>query len=157
METSVSYIPIPPEMGRPLKFTPSALWKKFLEFVEWCRAHPESSGEAVKPRLLSISNFLIYIGGTYRWWGELDGSKRDFSEVKTRIREICESHQFDMACYGFYKENIISRALGLAEKSENKHEVSASEDTVRKVEAALLKLSDKEFDSVLSIVNKEDK
>ena len=160
-------------LGRPLKYNPANLEKKFVEYIEWCEANPvpvaaekTSSSEfgprttsevVLKPRVISVTGFLIFLGESWCWWEQLDGSKTDFSKVKSRIHEYCKDFQVGMAYCGVYKENIVARNLGLAEKSENKHEVSASEDTVRKVEAALLKLSDKEFDSVLSIVNKEDK
>lgn len=136
MENENLYPPVRfPKMGRPLKFTPSQLQEKFVEYVQWCRDNPIVLGTRVentsvdgtpygsltreeKPRLVSIGGFLVYIGATRRWWGELDDSKVDYSGVKDLIREFCESYQKEMAAAGIFNGNIISRLLGLAEKKQ---------------------------------------
>lgn len=123
------------ELGRPLKYSPKQLAVKFAEYVEWCKNNPivigtKTENTAVdgtpygsrtyeeKPRLVSIGGFLVYIGATRSWWGELDRSKQDFSAVKNLIREFCESYQKEMASAGIFNGNIISRLLGLADKQQ---------------------------------------
>jgi hypothetical protein len=141
MAKSNIYPPVKfPVMGRPLKYTPDELEKKFVDYVEWCRKNPIVTGSSVtntsvdgrsygsatqeeKPRLVSIGGFLIHIGATRRWWRELDDSKMDFSPVKDLIREFCEQYQKEMAAAGIFNGNIISRLLGLADKHEVEAEV----------------------------------
>lgn len=128
----------PVRFGKPPKFTPAQLQEKFVEYVQWCKDNPIILGTSVtntsvdgrtygadtreeKPRLVSIGGFLVFIGATRRWWGELDGSKQDYSGVKDLIRGFCEEYQKEMASAGIFNGNIISRLLGLADKQQ--HEV----------------------------------
>ena len=123
-------------LGRPLKFTPKQLAEKFREYVQWCIDNPivvkvittgtsaggaeyEKCDHELKPRLISIDGFCVFLGETLSWWGELDRSKKDdFSVVKSNIRNFCQSYQKEMASSGVFKENIISRLLGLADKAQ---------------------------------------
>ena len=129
-----------PGKGRPLKYTPKRLQEKFVEYVQWCRENPiiittemkNTSVEGIKygskqveskPRLVSIGGFLVFIGATRSWWGELDRAKEDFSAVKALIREFCEAYQKEMAAAGIFKENLISRLLGLVDKQQQEQRV----------------------------------
>ena len=127
---------INPLVGRPLHFTPRQLAEKFGEYVEWCENNEIELGERqkgiapggyvdktttnYKQRLISIHGFLVYIGKTARWWGELSNGKQGdkFSVVKAHITEYCEDYQKEMAAAGIFNANIISRLLGLADKKE---------------------------------------
>ena len=42
----------------------------------------------------------------------------EFLKVKEKIKNYCESYQKEMAAAGIFKENIISRLLGLKDKKE---------------------------------------
>ena len=125
------------EVGRPLSYKPKELLEKFVEYVEWAKAHPientyETSGTSftgdsygntnknLKPRLISIGGFLVHIGKTESWWKNLEDGKRgqEFLKVKENIKTYCESYQKEMAAAGIFKENIISRLLGLKDKQE---------------------------------------
>ena len=125
------------EVGRPLKYKPHELLEKFVEYIEWAKAHPieniyETSGTSfsgdsygntnknLKPRLISIGGFLVFIGQTESWWSHLEDGKRgeEFFKVKDKIKNYCESYQKEMAAAGIFKENIISRLLGLKDKKE---------------------------------------
>lgn len=125
-----------PFVGRPLAYKPAELAEKFIEYIEWAKSHPivitdteegEKAGKStdvvvtkMKPRLISIEGFLVFLGRTKRWWSELDGGKRgaEFSALKQCVREYCESYQTEMASAGLFNANIISRLLGLADKQE---------------------------------------
>lgn len=127
---------INPLVGRPLHFTPKQLAEKFGEYVRWCEDNEIELGERqkgvapggyvdktttnYKQRLISIHGFLVYIGKTSRWWGELSNGKQGdkFSVVKAHITEYCEDYQKEMAAAGIFNANIISRLLGLADKKE---------------------------------------
>ena len=125
------------EVGRPLSYKPKELLEKFVEYVDWAKAHPientyETSGTSftgdsygntnknLKPRLISIGGFLVHIGKTESWWKNLEDGKRgqEFLKVKENIKTYCESYQKEMAAAGIFKENIISRLLGLKDKQE---------------------------------------
>ena len=149
---------IPPvkfaDKGRPLKYTPKELAEKFVEYVEWCKNNPIILGTEVKntsvdgreygnttkemkPRLVSVAGFLVFIGESSRWWGELNDSKRqDFSVVKALIREYCEAFQKEMAANNIFNGNIISRLLGLADKQqvETTAPINVSLDSEKAVE-----------------------
>lgn len=130
------YPPVNFKLGRPLKYTPEELNKKFLEYVDWAQKHPikirtSVEGTSVnganygtttteeKPRLVSIGGFLVFLGVTKQWWSDLDKSKKgDFSDLKALVRDFCEAYQKEMASAGMFKENIISRLLGLADKQQ---------------------------------------
>lgn len=125
------------EVGRPLKFKPHELLEKFKEYIQWAKEHPienvyQTSGTSytgdsygntnknLKPRLISIGGFLTFIGQTESWWKHLEEGKKaeDFFKVKEKIKNYCESYQKEMAAAGIFKENIISRLLGLKDKQE---------------------------------------
>ncbi len=125
------------EVGRPLKYKPDELLKKFVEYIQWAKEHPienvyQTSGTSytgdsfgntnknLKPRLISIGGFLVFIGQTESWWKMLEEGKRagEFLKVKEKIKNYCESYQKEMAAAGIFKENIISRLLGLKDKQE---------------------------------------
>lgn len=129
--------------GRPLDYTPAELAKKFVEFVSWCQKHPIPLGETTTnkqgdafykekfaPRMVSIGAFIVYLGESRSWWDMLkereDGE--EFVRVKTRIKEFCENYQIEMASTGLFKENIISRLLGLADKQGGFLEVSVNQE-----------------------------
>lgn len=144
------------QTGRPLHRTPEELAAEFEKYVGWCQDNPirvtkSASGNTgdtpfdrdeveTKPRLVSIGGFLVWLGEDERWWRELDkGTFGDeFSRVKARVRVYCEEYQKTMASSGVFKENIISRLLGLSDKKEVAVEaptiVVKSEDEKRKIE-----------------------
>lgn len=125
---------IPVRKGRPLKCTPDELWTKFVRYVKWCEENPtyivrkvsgfngdtpyEREEVETKPRYISVEGFLLYIGAAASWWKMLDKSIEGeaFLAVKTRIRAHCEQSQKGYASQGIFKENIIARLLGIADK-----------------------------------------
>lgn len=154
-KTNTSFYP-PVVFGRPLKFTPDELLQEFVKYVEWCMDHPivikskqkgrndrgAWSSETVdeKPRLVSIGGFLVFIGANDVWWTQLNNGTRgeEFSRVKASIKQYCEDYQKAMASTGVFKENIISRLLGLADKktidaSEGVTIVVKSEEEAEKI------------------------
>lgn len=127
----------PMGVGRPLSYKPKELLSKFEEYLKWAENHPienvyktsgvSFSGDSYgntntnfKPRLISIGGFLVFIGKTESWWKNLEDGKRgeEFLKVKEIIKTYCESFQKEMAAAGIFKENIISRLLGLKDKQE---------------------------------------
>lgn len=154
-KTNDSYY-LPVTFGRPLKYTPDELRQEFVKYVQWCMDHPivikskqkgrnkrgAWSSETVdeKPRLVSVEGFMVFLGASLRWWGELSDGKHgeEFSVVKAVIKQYCEDYQKAMASTGVFKENIISRLLGLADKkaidaSEGVTIVVKSEEEAEKI------------------------
>lgn len=131
------YPPFVRDVGRPLSYQPEELLEKFQEYIQWAEEHPienifKTSGVSYsgdhygntntnfKPRLISIGGFLVHIGQTESWWKMLEEGKRgkEFLKVKEKIKAYCESFQKEMAASGIFKENIISRLLGLKDKQQ---------------------------------------
>lgn len=125
------------KVGRPLHYTPEELAEKFVEFVKWSEEHPIVVKRTVtgttttnatssfdreeveqKPQYISIKGFLVWLGETKDWWDNLDRLQdgAEFISLKTYIRAYCEENQAKLASAGLFKENIISRLLGLADK-----------------------------------------
>lgn len=122
------------QTGRPLNYNPQQLAEEFEKYVRWCQDNPITISKTAigqtgdtpfnreeietKPRLVSIGGFLNWLGEEDNWWTMLDkGTFGDeFLRVKARVRGYCEDYQKAMASTGVFKENIISRLLGLADK-----------------------------------------
>ena len=135
------------QVGRPLHHTPEELAAQFEEYVKWCIDNPiEVKKTAVgtnsspagsssfdrdeieqKPRLVSIGGFLVWLGEDEVWWSQIEKGTfgAEFSKVKARVRVYCEEYQKTMASSGVFKENIISRLLGLADKQNVSADVDA--------------------------------
>lgn len=131
-------LPFKNPLGKPPKYTPEELAEKFAEYVKWCQDNPIevktttayangnwSEVTDKKPRLICLSGFELYAGVTDRWWAELAKRNRasDYARVKAEIKKLCETYQKEMASAGLFKENIISRLLGLADRQQANVEV----------------------------------
>ena len=87
-----------------------------------------------------MTGFLVWLGENKSWWDNLDSREagHDFVSIKTYIRAYCEDNQTTLASVGLYKENIISRLLGLTDKKEVSMEsptiVVKSEEEKQKIE-----------------------
>lgn len=127
--------------GRPLKYKPAELLEKFKEYIQWLQDNrveaestfigmrgrekdTEDKSTTVRKQKLyrpaTIAGFLVHLGASERWWKELDEGRngKEFSKVKSYIKEYCENNQIDGASIGIFNGNIISRLLGLADKNE---------------------------------------
>ena len=134
--------------GRPLHHTPEELAERFAEYVKWAVEHPivvkrtatgtsstpaapssfDREDEEQKPQLISVKGFLVWLGETEDWWKKLDKDSsfaEDFFTLKTYIRAYCEENQAKLASAGLFKENIVSRLLGLADKQNVTADVDA--------------------------------
>lgn len=124
-----------PLWGNPLnpkKFkSPKELWEKACEYFKWCNENQWVKKEILRGSdgtgklmdvpvgrpytLQALCRFLNIERQTFINYGKAEGYETFFEVVKA-IREIIESNQMEGAILGAYKENIISRMLGLAEK-----------------------------------------
>lgn len=131
------YPPFNYKVGRPLNYTPAELIEEFRNYLNWAKENPieavfQTSGvsyngdsfgntnKKIIPRLISVSGFLCHLGETESWWSHLEDGKHgeDFFKVKSKIKNYCETYQKEMASAGLFKENIVSRMLGLKDKQE---------------------------------------
>lgn len=129
------YPPFVYTFGRPPKYTVKQVAEKFAEYVEWMNAHPYEIETIEKgmtekgiinkrkverrARLLTVQGFVSFIGMTREWWKELDNAKtQDFLPLKAKITDFIEKEQLSGASAGLFKENIVSRLLGLKDKQE---------------------------------------
>lgn len=136
MESPILDFKDPFAKGRPLHYTPKQLAAKFKEYVAWCKEHPlilteEEDGfsgdttfarkkKVTKERLISVGQFLVYLGETPGWWKNLDDGKHGeaFLSLKDNIKNFCEEYQKEMSANGMFNANIVSRLLGLADKKQ---------------------------------------
>lgn len=121
--------------GRPRSISsPEELWRLFRQYKTWAKENPYlkhdfvgKDGDSVMrkfERPLSFAQFEAYLVermiindlGDYE--RNKEGRYQDFTTIIRAIKRIIEGDQFDGAAAGIYKENIIARKLGLADKQE---------------------------------------
>lgn len=121
----------PQKRGRPRKFKPVELLDEFQNYIQDRMSHPiieaesennrndEHRGSKLKekehPQLLSIGDFCVYLGCSRNWWNELPD---DFLGVKSHISTYIDNFQLKGAAVGVFNANIVSRLLGLKDKTE---------------------------------------
>lgn len=147
-------LPFKNPLGKPPRYTPEQLAEKFAEYVQWCKDNPievettttYANGNYARvtdkrPRLICVSGFELFIGVGDSWWAQLKLRKRgdDYMRVKENIKKLCETYQKEMASAGLFKENIISRLLGLADRQSQEQKIEnrivvEDKDQARKIE-----------------------
>lgn len=126
-------------MARPegsFKFTPETLELAWQQYFAWCDDNPwfkhelTKSGELAKvptSRPYTEAGFCAFhdLGINYvkELWNAVkdrdDELSKRYSSVITRARAKCYAQKFEGAAVGAFNANIISRDLGLAEKTES--------------------------------------
>lgn len=162
------------EHGREKLFTsPKLLWEATCEYFEWREKNPHKTaqhlGNGKKVYIpstmpFSFKELCLYLDANSKYFihfesalnnkkmqSEAEGSginwtdeDEDFANIVTRIRDIIESQQWSGATIGIFKENIIARSLGLADKTKNEaaptivhNTVSLTPDEMREYDRAL--------------------
>ena len=121
----------PQKRGRPRKFKPSDLLDEFQNYIQDRMSNPivekeEESGyagqnssakvkEKSHPQLLSVADFCVFLGCSRNWWNELPD---EFLGVKSHISTDIDNFQLKGASFGVFNANIVSRLLGLKDKTE---------------------------------------
>ena len=127
----VEFHPQTQKRGRPRKFKPSALLDEFQNYIQDRMSNPivekeEESGyagqnssaktkEKSHPQLLSVADFCVFLGCSRNWWNELPD---EFLGVKSHISTYIDNFQLKGASIGVFNANIVSRLLGLKDKTE---------------------------------------
>lgn len=83
-----------------------------------------------KPHIMpfTMQGLCRYLGCNLDYFRQfkknLRSDQQDFSEVITRAEEVIYEQKFSGAAIFFFNANIISRDLGLIEKTQNKHNIN---------------------------------
>lgn len=137
--------------------TPEILWEAACEYFQWCEDNPlkEDSVEVLringegdrlqheeiaKMRAFTIQGLCLYLGCNTKYFNQFENSiknndsesSKDFSNIITRIRDTIYNQKFTGAAAGFLNANIISRDLGLTDKTDVTSDGKALERTVIK-------------------------
>ena len=121
----------PQKRGRPRKFKPIELLEEFKNYIQDRMSNPiiekeEENGktgihpncktkEKKHPQLLSVADFCVFLGCSRNWWNELPD---EFLGVKAHISTYIDNFQLKGASIGVFNANIVSRLLGLKDKTE---------------------------------------
>ena len=109
------------------------MWEAACEYFQWCVDNPlisiEYYGkdaiqcEVPKVRAFTMHGLCLYLDCNTAYFRQfksnLKETDNDFSTVITRIEETVYNQKFEHAAAGFLNANIISRDLGLTDKSES--------------------------------------
>ena len=122
-------------VGRPKNIeSPEQLWLLFRQYKTWAKENPylrqdfvgknarEVERELERP--LTFIGFEVYlmermiINDLADYERNKDGRYGEYANIIRAIKAYIEQDQFEGAAVGVYKENIIARKLGLADKQE---------------------------------------
>jgi hypothetical protein len=110
--------------------SPDILWDAACEYFEatdkrkWIKT--EFNGkDAVECHVptetpYTWTGLYLFLDIAHSTWQEYE-SHQDFSAISARIRNIIYTQKFEGAAVGAFNANIISRDLGLTDKTDNKN------------------------------------
>lgn len=128
-------------------YTPDTLWAKFIDYMEWNEKNPlmEAEARAVsngmnmgsdieiisipKMRAMTIRGFCMYAGvvfDTFMKWRRGDLQQGNLKYVCEVISDIIHTQKFEGAAAGLLNALIISRDLGLVDKTLNENITATS-------------------------------
>lgn len=123
--------------GPDATFTDSnKLWNSAVEYWEWCIDNPmivtdyrgkDATPVKIKiPPPFTIREFAVFCGRSESWWRNFKRTKTvendpDMLTVIARIEDVMFTQKFRGAAIGRYKENLISRELGLRDAVDTDH------------------------------------
>lgn len=112
--------------------SPELLWEAACEYFQWCDDNPlisiEFNGkdaercEMPNMRAYTLGGLCIYLDcstGYFRTFKATQPEEKGFLTVITRIEEIIYNQKFTGAAANMLNANIISRDLGLTDKTDN--------------------------------------
>lgn len=114
---------------KPIFETPEILWDACCEYFEWVNDNPLQTVELVKfqgeatqaqvplMRNMSEDGLQIFLDISDQTWRNYK-ERPDYLGVTEQVVKIIRTHKLDGAISGLFKENIIARELGLADKKE---------------------------------------
>lgn len=125
--------------------TPEDLWQAACEFFAWCDENPlietDYRGkdlvqvEIPKMRAYTLKGLTLYLDCNEAYFRQFQDKKGEgFSTVIERIENVIYTQKFTGAAAGFLNPLIISRDLGLKDKTESEltikdYDISLNLDT----------------------------
>lgn len=131
--------------GRSTLFAdPDLLWEAACEYFQWCEDNPlievdfvgKDAEEVKRPKMraFTMHGLCRYLDCNTDYFKQFKASLKannhkheGFSPVITRIEETIYEQKFTGAAAGFLNANIISRDLGLTDKTEVTEKVAGAE------------------------------
>ncbi|QES88852.1 terminase small subunit [Rhizosphaericola mali] len=117
--------------------TPELLWDAACEYFTWIESNPlieikYENGKRrrlPKMRAMSMKSLCFFLKTNEAYFRQFkqridnkdDKLSKDFATIIADIETVIFAQKFEGAAAGFLKENIISRELGLADKSDVDH------------------------------------
>lgn len=161
------------EHGRDYLFsTPAELEKEISAYFNWVDSHPWYKVEAIKSgdnagklikipnaRPYTLSGLCIYLNASENYWKEFRKTpelSKDFLAIISRTEEIIRTNKFEGAAVGAFKENIMIRDLGMAEKTEARQVDRNGNDVAQAGPPALLMVLQSGEDADFDIKESED-
>lgn len=112
--------------------TPEQLWGEAKEYFEWVDDNPlieqkyySNAGvhelmDCPKMRAMSVAAMCLHMGVAERTWRDYC-SIPEFEDVTEAIKSTIHTQKFEGGAANLLNSNIISRDLGLTEKTSNEH------------------------------------
>ena len=125
-----------PLWGNPLnhkKLTPTELWDGAIDYFKWCDENPwhkedfiksgEMAGSIVKlktQRPYTIEGLCIHLNISYQTFFNYskEAGYETYFDICTHIRKVIDNQHFEGGMVGAFNANIVTRKLGLTEKTE---------------------------------------
>ncbi|MGN6416099.1 MAG: terminase small subunit [Pseudobacter sp.] len=110
--------------------TPELMWEAACEYFEWCEKNPipdpRSFGQRKIQRPYTIQGLTRYLHCNTVYFAQFklrikekeDQDSKDFAKVIQDIEDAIYQQKYENSVIGVFKENIISRDLGLADKAQ---------------------------------------
>ena len=106
--------------------SPTVLWEACAEYFEACETMPLreervfANGKRRNVSLMrafTLRGMFVFLDIDRKTW-ELYSNREDFIPIVEQIENIIYTQKFEGAAVGLFKENLIARELGLADKSK---------------------------------------
>lgn len=133
--------------GNKKKFENSdELWETACGYFQWNVDNPleetklfayegdVTSAIMPKVRAMSVRGLCLYLGVSLQSWYDWRKTRADLAEAIERIEDVIYTQKFENASAGLLNSNIISRDLGLVDRTE---QVATINLTVAPEDAAL--------------------
>lgn len=118
--------------GAERAYTPAELWDIAIQYFDHVEKNPLIEQKAfgsglvadvAKMRAMTITDFCLFANISRMTFDNY--SKEDaYLYITSRIKDIIYTQKFQGAAADLLNPSIIARELGLAEKSENKHDIA---------------------------------
>lgn len=131
--------------------TPELLWEAACEYFEWCEENPlkesqakvisngQGGGSSIEVielpvmRAMTLSQLCFYLGCNEAYFrtfkAQLPDGEKDFNTVIANIEQTIYNQKFQGAAGNLLNANIISRELGLTDKTD----ITSGGDSIKSI------------------------